>query len=170
MSVYDFPQYSDVSAGLIDETCRMLDASMRRIRHCVEQLSDEEVWWRPSESMNAIGNIVLHLCGNIGQWLVEGVGDEPYQRNRQGEFDHREPLPRAELLARLQGMVERSKAAIRGLDADGLLQHRHIQQWDTCKLVAVLHAVSHFEGHAQEVIYITRLRLGERYRFLWSPG
>lgn len=161
--------YADVSAGFIGESRKTLAASMGRIEHCLSQLTDEQVWWRPHPSMNAIGNLLLHLAGNLGQWVVQGATGQPDRRDRQSEFDQRDPIPAARLLASLRQVVADADQALASLDAPGLLAPRRIQAFDTCVIAAVYHAVSHFEGHAQEIICMTRMQLGDRYRFLWTP-
>ena len=69
------------------EVCEELDAALRLIKHCVNQLTDDQLWWRPSESMNSVANLLLHLCGNLRQWIVSGVGGAADVRERQKEFD-----------------------------------------------------------------------------------
>src|SRR2546423_1069542 len=69
-----------------------------KIEHCLEKLSDEQIWWRANEQSNSIGNLVMHLCGNARQWIVCGIGEGTDKRDRDGEFAQREIVPRDELL------------------------------------------------------------------------
>lgn len=147
------------------ESCFTLDYSRDRMLHCLDQLSTEDLWWRPTEQMNAVGNIVLHVCGNMRQWIVSGVGGAEDLRERAAEFTCRDPLPVDELKSLLIETVEQAKAAILSTDEIQLLRARFVQIAECTGLGAVYHSVAHFEGHTQEVIYISRLRLGERYRF-----
>ena len=80
---------NELATAIATETDRRLEASVGKIRHCVAQLSDEQLWWRPAESMNSIGNLVLHLAGNLRQWIVSGVGGETDTRERGREFAER---------------------------------------------------------------------------------
>src|SRR5437588_11209034 len=75
------------------------------IRHCLDQLTDEQVWQREGEDRNSIGNLILHLCGNVRQWLISGVGGAKDARDRPGEFSERGPIPKSELLKRLEAVV-----------------------------------------------------------------
>ena len=143
---------------------------MERIRHCVGQLDDEQVWWRPHESMNSVGNILLHLCGNLRQWLVSGVGSVPDTRDRPAEFAERGPIPKEELICRLGAMVAEADAAMDALDGSRLLESRRIQGFDETVLSAIWGSLEHLSGHTQEIIYVTRLQLGDRYRFAWTPS
>jgi hypothetical protein len=148
------------------ECQHILDEALRKIEHCVRQLSDDDVWWRPREEMNSIGNVLLHLSGNLRQWIVSGVGGAADVRDRPGEFAPRQAIPREQLMAKLRTTIDEAKAALERCDAENLLRPRHVQHGEVTGLHAAFHAVSHFVGHAQEITYITRLRLGEKYQFL----
>lgn len=171
MSVYDFGGvYDDVTTGFAAEAGKTLAMNLARIEHCVNQLSDEQLWWRPQPQMNSIGNLLLHLAGNTGQWIVAPIQNIPSDRNRPAEFAERGPIPKDELVKRIRDAVENARRAIETIDTPAqLLAARRIQGNDTNILTAVFHSVSHFEGHAQEIIGMTRQILGERYKFLWVP-
>jgi hypothetical protein len=156
--------------AFLAEARRRLAAAHERIRHCVGQLDDGRVWWRPAESMNSVGNILLHLCGNLRQWLVAGVGGAADFRDRPREFAERGPIPRDELLGRLAAVVAAADAALAAADATRLLDARRIQGFDETVLSAVFDCLTHLSGHAQEIVYVTRLQLGEAYRFAWVPA
>src|SRR6059058_894026 len=88
-----------------------LDAALSRIAHCVNQLSEEQVWWRPPQGMKAIGNLLLHLAGNVKQMIADNLTGVRDTRDRPAEFASRDPLPKAELLRRLTDVVQQAKAA-----------------------------------------------------------
>jgi len=162
--------HTDVMAGFLFESRRNLLAAHGRIEHCLKQLSDEQLWHRPRPEMNAIGNLLLHLSGNVGQWVVSAIENSSTTRDRPSEFAELGPIARAILEAKLKTTVERAAELIVGIKtANELLAPRRIQGNDTCVLTAIYHAVSHFEGHAQEIIAMTRGILGEKYEFLWLP-
>ncbi len=163
-------RHTDVMAGFLFESRRNLLAAHGRIEHCLAQLSDGQVWWRPQPEMNSVGNLLLHLEGNVGQWTVSAVENSASVRNRPSEFAERGPIAKAELQRRLKTTVERAAELIMSIKtAEELLAPRRIQGNDTCVLTAIYHAAAHFEGHAQEIIAMTRQMLGERYVFLWTP-
>ena len=169
MPVYDMNcQYTAVPAGFIAESRKTLEGAYLRIEHCLGQLHENDAWWRPHEQMNAVGNLVLHLVGNISQWIHAGVGDEPFERDRKSEFAQRDPIPLDELRLRLHVAVEKADRIIATLHEQDLLRATKIQGFDTNVLTAIYHAISHFEGHAQEIIYISRQRLGDKYEFLFE--
>ncbi len=88
-----------------------LDGALRKIKHCVKQLTDDQLWWRPSESMNSVANLLLHLCGNLRQWIVSGVGGAADIRERQQEFDERSSAPKTELMQQTEDAVAEAKTA-----------------------------------------------------------
>jgi uncharacterized damage-inducible protein DinB len=143
--------------------------ALRQIEHCVAQLSDEQAWQRPGPGMNSVANLLLHLAGNVRQWIVSGVGGAEDTRYRAGEFADESGRPRAEMLAELRKVVEEADAVIAGLNADRLLERRTIQGYETQVLGAVFHAVAHFRGHAQEITHMTRAVIGDRYVFAHAP-
>jgi uncharacterized damage-inducible protein DinB len=168
----DSAQRAALSIGeaFLAESRHTLAGSLKKIVHCLEQLEDDDLWWRQHESHNSIQNVVLHLRGNVRQWIVHGVGGEPDVRHRPSEFSDRQPLARADLLARLQETLAQADRALAGFPPERLLESRRIQGFETTVLAAVFEAVSHFVGHTHQIVYITRLRLGHAYRFQWAPA
>lgn len=164
------PTTDQIAAALAAEARRELEEALGRIRHCLDQLTDAQVWWRPHESMNSIGNLVLHLAGNLRQWIISGIGGAPDIRERPKEFAERGPIARQELLARLEEVVREAQAALASTSAADLLRPRRIQAFDVNGVGAIFHSVPHFRGHTQEIIHLTRTQLGESYRFAWQPA
>jgi len=140
-----------------------------RVVHCLDQLTDDQVWWRPTEAMNSIGNLLLHVAGNMRQWLVSGVGGAPDIRERQAEFDERRQIPKKEILARLDAVLNDATDALNRQDASGWLRELQIQRHKLVGFSAALHSIAHFQGHVQEIIHMTRTILSDRYKFAWVP-
>ena len=153
----------------LDAARDQLAKSARKIKHCLSQLSDEQVWWRPTEAQNSIANLVLHLCGNVRQWITSAVGGEPDQRNRPQEFAERGPIAMQELIGRLEEVLQHADAVLQRVSAGQLLERRRIQGFDETGLGAIFHSVAHFQGHTQEIICLTRMQLGDSYQFDWTP-
>ena len=156
---------SDLRSALTFAICDELDSALSRIAHCVNQLSDEQVWWRPRADMNSIANLMLHLTGNVRQIFVSSIGGEADIRDRQAEFDTRKPLPKAELLGALTDTVTRAKAAFAAASADELCRMRQVNKFDWTGMQAAVRCAAHFRGHTQEIIHLTREILGEKYQF-----
>lgn len=160
---------ADLSRAFLDKSRRLLvEDSVPKIERCLERLSVDDIWWRPNEASNSIGNLVLHLCGNVSMWIIGGVGRRPFQRNRQQEFDERGPLPAGELQRRLAAVVAEAADVLKEIDEVALLSRRQIQGYDVTVLEAIYHIVEHFGMHTGQIILLTKARLGEDLR-LWTP-
>jgi hypothetical protein len=160
----------DVSQDVLSEAGRLLDRCVIKIAHCLDQLSEEQVWWRPADSMNSIGNLILHLCGNMRQWMVAGIGGAADIRQRSAEFAERGPIPKAELLARLKKVVAETKEAFARTRPTDMARERVIQGTTVTGWQAIFQTIPHFNGHTQEIISFTRMQLGDAYKFHWTPA
>ena len=138
-----------------------LNDSLRQIEKCLNLLSPEQVWHRPNEVSNAIGNLVLHLAGNVRQWIIASLGGEAFARDRSAEFAQREPLPTDEILDRLRETVERACDVIGGVTPDALAARVTIQGYNVTGLEAVFHVVEHFSLHTGQIVYATKLLINQ---------
>lgn len=136
---------------------------------CLQQLSDGEIWWRPNQVSNSAGNLVLHLCGNVRQWIISGLGGGEDHRERDLEFSERGPIPRAELIARLRQTVREACAVLERLSETSLSQKYVIQGYHVTKLEAVFHVVEHFGYHTGQIIFITKLKRARDLKFTRLP-
>jgi hypothetical protein len=164
------PGTRSVGEAYLAQARQRLARCLERIEHCLGQLDDGQVWWRPQPSLNSAGNLVLHLCGNLRQWIVAGVGGAPDVRDRPQEFAERGPIPKAELLRRLEEVVGEADATLARVTDARLLERRRIQGFDETVLSAVFDSLAHLSGHTQEIVYLTRLQRGDAYRFAWVPA
>jgi uncharacterized damage-inducible protein DinB len=137
------------------------------LRGCFAKLSEEDIWWRPNEKSNSIGNLILHLCGNIRQWIIHGVGGAVDGRNRPAEFTARESCSKADLLNKLESTLAEVDAVLAKLPVEKLTGPRVIQGFDVTVLRAIFHVVEHFSYHTGQIIYITKMRTGEDLKF-WN--
>lgn len=160
----------ELAAAVGAAAAHELDSALGRIKHCMGQLNDSQVWHRSQPGLNSIGNLVLHLCGNLRQWVVAGVGGAPDVRNRPAEFAERETVPKDELVRNLEAVVEEAKRTLAGVDARQLTEARRIQGFDVTGVTAIFDSVPHFRGHTQEIVHMTRLQLGAAYKFAWTPA
>jgi len=127
-----------------------------KIERCLELLSDEQIWWRANPQSNSIGNLLLHLSGNVRQWIVCGVGGANDARDRDAEFAQREVIPREELLARLKQTLSEADSALASFQSDRLLEPMQIQGCEVTALEAILHVVEHFSMHAGQIVLLTK--------------
>jgi uncharacterized damage-inducible protein DinB len=131
-----------------------------KLLHCLDNMSDEDVWWRPNERSNSVGNLVLHLCGNLKQWIVVSLGGGSFNRDRDAEFATRGPVARAELIANIRSAVDEVDEVLKRLPESRLLGHRTIQSYNTSALQAIYHVVEHFSYHLGQILYVYKLRTG----------
>jgi uncharacterized damage-inducible protein DinB len=136
-----------------------------KIRQCVAALPAEELWKRSNESSNSIGNLLLHLAGNIRQWIVGGVGGTPVQRDRAAEFAARDGPDARTLLDDLESAVRDADAVIAGLSESDLVRSCTIQGRETSVLAAIYHVVEHFAMHTGQIVLITKERAPESICF-----
>ncbi len=132
-----------------------------RIGDCLGRLSEDQIWSRGSDNENAVGNLVLHLCGNLRQWIGYGVAGLADVRKRDAEFEARGNVPADELRRRLETVVGEARATIEGLSPERLLETTNVQGYDVTVLEAVYHAVEHFAQHTGQILYATKLLLHE---------
>ena len=151
------------------ESIHLLEESFGKIKHCLSQLSEQQVWFRPAPAMNSIGNLLLHIAGNLRQWVVTSIEDAPDRRDRDAEFSADGGLSLAELTKTVEDTISRAKVAIQSVTSDTATQTRKIQGFEVTLMGAIMHSVPHFVGHTHQIIYITRLQLGDAYQFAWSP-
>ncbi len=144
---------------------KLLEGHWPRMRSCVESLTDEQVWWRPNDASNSIGNLLLHLNGNIRQWLIASFNRLPDVRDRPAEFNERNRVPGATLLRQLgDTLLEASRVLSRLTDTD-LSTPFEIQGYKVTGLVAIYSVVEHFSLHSGQILYVTKLLHGEDLGF-----
>ena len=159
-------QDSEVAAVFLKfEREKLVGQYWPRLRTAVEALSAEKVWWRPNEASNSIGNLVLHLNGNVRQWLVDSFNGTDERRDRPAEFAAEGGLTAAELRARLGGTIDEADKVLGRLTAEELLKPYTIQGYHTRGLEAVAQVVEHFGLHYGQIIYITKSVTGKDLGF-----
>lgn len=128
-----------------------------KIDRCLELLTDEQIWWRANPQSNSIGNLLLHLSGNVRQWIVCSLGGTPDARDRDSEFAQRVIIPRDELLARLKQTLIEADTTLAKFDPDKLLERHVIQGLDVTALEAIFHVVEHFSMHTGQIIMMAKM-------------
>ena len=145
---------------------RLQEQYLPKIRKCVADLSEEDIWWRAHETDNSVGNLLLHLSGNIRQWIISGIGGATDVRKRQEEFDERTHRPKDELLRIFEGALSEADNILEKFDPARLTEVRRFQnKWDYTCLDAISHVTEHVAQHMGQIIYITKLRKGVDLKF-----
>ncbi len=160
---------SETYATLLSEEERLLSEYLRKIEHCAGLLTPAEVWWRPNAQCNSVGNLILHLCGNLSQWVLAGLGGAEYKRHRREEFAAEEGGDAAALVARLREVVTASQAVITRLSDDDLARVHTIQGITRTGVGVLLHAVEHMAYHTGQVVFVAKQLAGERAEIEFYP-
>ena len=151
------PEASGVSELFLGfSRAKMIDQYWPRMRASVESLTDEQVWWRPNDASNSVGNLLLHLDGNVRQWLVASFSNSEDTRDRPAEFAAREVIPSDELIRMLDATLQEAAAVLARLTEADLLRTFTIQGYTVTGLHAVYQVVEHFGLHHGQILYITK--------------
>jgi len=141
------------------EAIRRLGEGQERIHACLIRLNDDLIWHRPNANVVSVGNLVLHLCGNVGQWINSTLGDRPDHRHRDEEFSFTGPMDKRELRERLDGVLASAHDVIGGLGAADLVRERKVQGYTESGVAILLHVVEHFSYHVGQITLHTKLML-----------
>ena len=152
------PNENAISEAFFAQSIRLLKEELfPRIQFVVQRLSDEQLWWRPNEASNSIGNLMLHLSGNVRQWIVGGVGKHDNVRDRDREFAERSTLPGKQLLDQLSTTLIEAEAVLRNVEVHSLVDRRSIQGNDVTVLEAIYHVVEHFSMHTGQILMLAKI-------------
>jgi uncharacterized damage-inducible protein DinB len=162
-----------VESLFLESSVEKLKEYAGRIEVCLGKLNEDQIWARGGENENAIGNLTLHLAGNVRQWIISSLGNNPDHRDRDSEFAARGGVTAAELSARLRDTVEQAAGVISGLNTAQLTRMYEIQKYPVSGVEAVFHVVEHFAQHTGQIIFATKMLTGADmgfYRHLSSAG
>jgi uncharacterized damage-inducible protein DinB len=151
---------NDLGRIFLDFSARKLELLNGRIESCLGRLSDDQIWARGGENENAVGNLVLHLAGNVRQWIVSGVGAAPDVRQRDTEFAARGGPSAAKLKERLRGTVSEAVAVIGAVSEGRLTERVTIQDYEGSVLEAIYHVVEHFSMHTGQIQFAAKMLTG----------
>jgi uncharacterized damage-inducible protein DinB len=132
-----------------------------RIQDCLERLTPEQIWTRNSDNENAVGNLVLHLSGNVRQWIGSGIAGLPDHRQRDAEFDARGGKAREELAELIGARVSEAVGVIRTVPVARLAERITNQGYEVTVLESIAHVVEHFSMHTGQIILLTKLLTGQ---------
>lgn len=128
-----------------------------RIEKCLHELTGEEVWLKPNKSTNSVGNIILHLCGNISQYIISSLGEKEDSRNRDQEFAIEGGYDKAELFKQLSTTVEQAISVLKSLSDKDLLKVQSVQGFELSGTGIIIHVVEHYSYHTGQIALWTKL-------------
>ncbi len=142
-----------------------LDENMRMVHKSFEFLQEEDVWKGPNKASNSIGNIIIHLCGNITQYALSGLGKEEDHRRREEEFDREGGFTKEELLKKLTSLIHIVKERVRSVTDEQLTAHYQVQGFDLSGAGILLHVVEHFSYHTGQIAFWVKILRNEDLGF-----
>src|ERR1700687_570420 len=128
-----------------------------QIRECVDQLTEEQIWWRPNEKSNSVGNLILHLSGSLNHYLNFEIGGIAYQRDRPQEFAERRPVPKEELLHIFNDMVDNAAATLDRITVDQLSNPSKQPKMFASLAEDLLQVATHLASHTGQIVWITKM-------------
>lgn len=136
---------------------RLFTESVFRLKKCVNELTEAQIWYRPNNSSNSVGNLVLHLHGNVRQWVVAGLGKNKDVRERQKEFDEKGPIAVEKMLADIDKLMEEVNQILNQTSTEDLLEVRNVQGYEETGLSILVHITEHFSYHVGQMTYIVKM-------------
>ena len=137
---------------------RIVEESIPRAIKCLDLLEEADIWFRPNESSNSVGNLVLHLIGNARQWVLAAMAGAQDRRDRDAEFAEHGPIPTDELQAQLASLGLELAAAIRLMTPERLTATYRVQGFDETGIGILVHVAEHFSYHVGQITYFLKAR------------
>lgn len=128
-----------------------------QIRECVERLTEQQLWWRPNEQANSVGNLVLHISGSMRHYLSRSIGGMEYDRDRPAEFAERGPIPKASLISIFDETINQAKETLDNFDTSRFLDSTEEPGYYSTRFEQILGIATHLATHAGQIIYITKM-------------
>lgn len=142
-----------------------LNENTSRIEKCLNLLTEEKVWYKPNENLNSIGNLILHLCGNITQYIISSIGGEQDNRKRDYEFSASKDFIKKELLEKISKVVQGSVKVIENMTDEELLQVRSVQGFTYTGVANLIHVAEHYSYHTGQIAFLTKLLVNKDLGF-----
>lgn len=146
---------------------RIVKVLPAQIRSCLEQLNDEQLWWRPNEQANSVGNLTLHVCGAVRHFLCRGVGGQEYERDRPAEFATRS-MPKEQLLAVFDEMIAKTEQTFAELKASRLSEPSLEPTYYSTVFEDLFGVAIHIAVHTGQIVYVTKMLKEGSIADLWA--
>ena len=136
---------------------RLVNESLPRMTQCLEQLTDDQIWWKPNKNSNSVGNIIVHVNGNLRQWVLSAIAGQPDERQRNIEFEMDGGISGTQLIEMLQATMREVSTALDEVVKIGILEIRPVQVFEESILSIIVHVVEHTSYHTGQVTWITKM-------------
>jgi len=140
-----------------EQCCYRIAENLQKISTCINLLTETEIWFSPSPTLNSVGNLMQHLCGNISQYILTTLGGEADNRNRDAEFEISGNLSKAALINKLQNIINNSTLIIQQTTEQELLETKKVQVYELTTIGILLHVTEHLSYHTGQIVLLTKL-------------
>lgn len=147
----------ELDKEFIDQSILRLNDNVQRIEKCLDQLSEEEIWMKANKNSNSIGNLILHLCGNITQYIRSALGEKEDLRDRDEEFNAEGGFSGNELIQKLQTVLSDATTVIIQTNKDKLGKIYAVQGFKLSGIGIIMHVVEHLSYHTGQIAFFTKL-------------
>jgi len=147
----------EFATEFMNQSILRLNENTPRIEKCLDLLTEKEMWHRPNNNSNSIGNLIIHLCGNISQYIISSLGEKTDKRNRNLEFSTDGGLTKIELIQNLQSVVAKASEIISDIDVNKLTKIYSVQGFDLTGIGIIIHVVEHYSYHTGQISFYTKL-------------
>lgn len=147
----------NITNEFISQSIHRIGLNLPRIEKCLNELEEEDIWLRPNYPSNSVGNLILHLCGNITQYIISSIGGNEDNRKRDEEFSAEGGLTKAELLAKITGVINNAVKIIGGLSENDLLNVSKVQIYEMSGIAKIIHVTEHLSFHTGQIVFWTKL-------------
>lgn len=147
------------------ECLRRLRENQKKINQSLSPLNETAIWWRPNPASNSMGNLVLHLCGNLTQYILSGLGGQEDHRERSKEFEAQGPIPTDVLLNKLNEVLSGVYSTIERVDKPEWLRVRPVQCYEESGISILIHVTEHLSYHTGQIVYYIKLKEGQDMQF-----
>ncbi len=134
-----------------------LDEGTRMIKISLDSVSESNIWKKPNDSSNSIGNQILHICGNMTQYIIASLGEQDDYRKRDEEFSINGGLTKTQLIQKLENTVKKARLVLNGCNKRQLIKKREVQGFTLSGIGIVIHAVEHYSYHTGQIAFWTKL-------------
>ncbi len=155
----------DFQSEFIENSCYRMGESLRMIELALRKINHEELWKRPNKNSNCIGNLILHLCGNITQYAIASLSDIEDKRDRDAEFAVESGLSKEQLMAQLKNTIELAENSISALSEEELLRVREVQGYSFSGIGIIVHVVEHLSYHTGQIAFWVKLLKDDQLGF-----
>jgi uncharacterized damage-inducible protein DinB len=154
----------ELATAFVETAREFLKDYLNLIAACMEELNEPDIWWRENEQSNSIGNLILHVSGSLGQWIVSGIGGADDHRIRQQEFDERSEISKQDLFSKLSSTFQTADRVLAQIDPERLSEKLQLFGKEVTWMYAIFHMIEHVSMHTGQIIFITKVRTAKDLR------